>query len=180
MEVSPRLGVDRARAHPQRFHLATCASACAAVGRMGGAHPPIGAAMITRFVEVTNGPNNWGKFLIGKFEERERAYGSAVDEGRPLLRAIGFGPDLDAWVLVHDLQTREGGIFYLRGHAAADLNKTRVWVCPMFEPFLVWLYARYQAAASAGDREWWEGLPTHVDIPEAPFAMRGHRREGTR
>lgn len=135
--------------------------------------------MRTRLIEVTNGPNNWGKFLVGQFTDLEATHASMVDTGRPLLRAIGFG-DLEPWLLVLDLQTREGGLFSCRGQASADLNQHRVWVCPMFEPFLNWLYARWRAADAAGDRWWWEGLPAHVDLPDAPFAMQGYRRAGPR
>jgi len=46
------------------------------------------------------------------------------------------------------------------------------------EPFLTWLYERYNVAVEAGDRWWWETLPDHVDLPDAPFAMHGYRRGG--
>jgi len=132
--------------------------------------------MRTRIIEVTNGERNWGKFLIGDFTD-ERFRRSEVDkESRaPLLQAIGWG---DNAYLVLDLQTGEGAVFRLGGLASADLNKHKIWVCPMYEPFLTWLYEHYRAAVKAGDRTWWEGLPLHVDLPDAPFAVYGYRRGG--
>jgi hypothetical protein len=132
--------------------------------------------MRTRIIEVTNGEKNWGKFLIGDFTDERHVY-SVVDTTakRPLFPTIGIGSNA---YLVLDLQTEEGGIFQLGGLARADLDKHKIWVCPMFEPFLEWLYARYKAAGEAGERHWWEGLPPHVDLPDAPFALSGYRREG--
>ena len=43
-------------------------------------------------------------------------------------------------LVVLDLQTGEGAIFMPGGLAAADLDKHGIWVCPLFEPFLAWLY----------------------------------------
>src|SRR5262245_33652018 len=105
--------------------------------------------MESRFIEVTNGPNNWGKFLLLRFTADDWAYVSKVpDYPDPLLRSIGWGPGA-VWVL--DLQTREGAAFSPHGVASIDLNtKHQVWVCPMFEPFLVWLYARSPASAPTG------------------------------
>jgi len=74
-------------------------------------------------------------------------------------------------VLVLDLQTGEGAILKPGGDPRADLKKHRVWVCPMFEPFLEWLYARALAIGL-------DDLPLHVDLPEAPFAFAGYRRPG--
>jgi hypothetical protein len=47
-----------------------------------------------------------------------------------------------------------------------------VWVCPMFEPFLEWLYTQ--------DTSVLERLPTVVELPEAPAAaaLAGYRRAG--
>jgi len=127
--------------------------------------------MITRFVEVTNGPANWGKFLIAKFEVAEWGYASKVDTGRMLLRTIGQTPEAR---LIVDLQTGEGVIVKPGGLARADLTEHAVWVCPLFEPFLEWFYQH---------PETWDlgpALPALVDLPEAPFAMQGYRRAGPR
>lgn len=51
-----------------------------------------------------------------------------------------------------------------------DLDKHRVWVCPLYEPFLNWLYAQDLADL--------DKLPDLVDIPDAEFQMHGYRRPG--
>ncbi len=123
--------------------------------------------MHVRFVEVTNGPNNWGKFLVGKFDEEEWDYGSVVSEGFYLLRARGWSKH---HLLVLDLETGEGGMFLPQAHAsaAADLRKHRIHVCPMFEPFLEWLYQQPDPM----------DIEPHIDLPAAPFALYGYRRSG--
>lgn len=121
--------------------------------------------MKTRFIEVTNGhAANWGKFLVGVFDERELAHRSVIDH-RPLVWGRGWGP---GHVFVLDLQTGEGATFKMGGIASADLEKHRVWVCPLFEPFLAWLYVQPDPLA----------IPAHVDLPDAPFAFSGYRRPG--
>jgi hypothetical protein len=124
--------------------------------------------MKTQIVEVTNGQRNWGKFLIGQFDEKEFARGSVLpgyETKTPLVFQRGWGSD---HFLVLDLETGEGAMFHIPGSATADLNKHQIWVCPMFEPFLEWLYANWKG----GD------LPPLVDLPDAPFAMSGYRRKG--
>ena len=135
--------------------------------------------MRTHIIEATNGERNWGKFMLGQFTSEEWLRRSAVDTDThtPLLQAVGWSPD-SGYMLVLDLQTGEGAMFRLGGLASADLQKHKVWVCPLFEPFLEWLYASYRAATVAGERHWWESLPQHVDLPDAPFALHGYRREG--
>jgi hypothetical protein len=122
----------------------------------------------TKFIEVTNGPLNWGKFMLGRFTEEEWAHRSAVDE-LPLIWTRGWD---EKHILVWDLQTGEGAIFLPGGYAKADLDKHRIWVCPMFEPFLTWLYKQ--------DLSDIDNLPPHVNFSqeEAPFAMSGYRRPG--
>jgi hypothetical protein len=74
---------------------------------------------------------------------------------------------------VLDLQTGEGVVLRPGGNAKADLDEHRVWVCPMFEPFLVWLYKQ------PDPRKLYE-LPDVVTLgeAEAPSDLRGYRREG--
>src|SRR5262245_35544185 len=125
--------------------------------------------MRAQLVEATNGPMNWGKFLVGTFDG-EWAIGSEVSpDFGPLLKQCGWGP---LNVLVLDLQTREGAIFYPHPSrsAKADLDKHRIWVCPLFEPFLEWLYANHERLQAR--------LPAVIDLPDAPFEMRGYRRTG--
>jgi hypothetical protein len=132
--------------------------------------------MKTHLIEVTNGEKNWGKFLIGQFDhEWERV--SAVDHGHKLLRSVGWAEYQD-FALVLDIQTGEGAMFRLGGLASADLNKHRIWVCPMYEPFLQWLYDFYRDEQAKVRGAWWDHLPLHVDLPAAPFAMHGYRRTG--
>lgn len=121
--------------------------------------------METKIIEATNGPRNWGKFMVCRFDG-EWSHRSAVD-GLPLLRARGWAPDN---VTVLDLQTGEGAIFRPGGLASADLQKHRVWVCPLFEPFLGWLYQQ--------DLTDLQALPDLVDLPDAPFEWAGYRRPG--
>jgi hypothetical protein len=124
--------------------------------------------MITKIVEVTNGELNWGKFMVGVFDASDHQHPSVVSPEQPLLRQIGHSPNgYEVWVL--DLQTCEGALFRIGGLAKADLDKHKVWVCPMFEPFLEWLYRNWQGL---------DALPAHVDLPDAPFAMSGYRRAG--
>lgn len=127
--------------------------------------------MQSKFVEATNGARNWGKFMIGRFTSEEWSRKANVPNSphtiQPLLCEVGWTPE---HIVVMDLQTGEGAIFRPGGFAPADLNKHRIWVCPMFEPFLEWLYKQNLSDL--------DKLPGHVDLPDAPFAMSGYRREG--
>lgn len=124
--------------------------------------------MKTKFIEVTNEKQNWGKFMVGRFTDEEWKYRSAIDT---LLLIPARGWD-SRHILVLDLQTGEGAMFMPGGHAAADLHKHQVWVCPMFEPFLNWLYKQ--------DLSDLDKLPPLVEfsLKEAPFEMSGYRRPG--
>lgn len=128
--------------------------------------------MQTKIIEATNGPLNWGKFLLGRLDV-EWNIASSVDTASPfpLLRTIGWSRDQShIWIL--DLQTREGAMFRVDRHAvpSSDLNKHKIWVCPLFEPFLEWLYKQDVTDLDA--------LPAHIDLAFAPFAFRGYRRPG--
>jgi hypothetical protein len=85
----------------------------------------------------------------------------------PLITGRGWSPE---HLLIVDLQTGEGAIFRPGGLAGHDLNKHAIWVCPLFEPFLTWLYEQ--------DLSDLDKLPAHIDLPEAEFMMSGHRRAG--
>ncbi len=147
--------------------------------------------MKSNFIEVTNagdgGGINWGKFLLMQFGPEEYSYKSVVDKGGTqspdipvelrgigLLRAIGWD-SAAIWVL--DLQTQEGAAFHVtpRGYVAADLDKHRIWVCPMYEPFLNWLYKQTKELRADVTL-----LPSLVKLTEeeAPSAMSGYRRGG--
>lgn len=121
--------------------------------------------MKTRIVEATNGPSaNWGKFMICQFTQDEWDYRSKIDGGQLIARR-GWTPE---HLLVVDLQTGEGAIFRPGGYAKYDLDKHRIWVCPLFEHFLQWLY----------DQPSPMDVPELVDLPSAPFDSQGYRREG--
>jgi hypothetical protein len=125
--------------------------------------------MITKIIEATQDKSqgfNWGKFLLGKFDH-EWEYTSALDKGRPLLSARGWDTRN---ILIVDLQTGKGAIFSPHGLASADLKKHAIWVCPMYEPFLEWLYKQDLSDIAK--------LPDLVEIPNAPGAMSGYRRPG--
>lgn len=125
--------------------------------------------MKTKIIEATQNVKtgfNWGKFLVGRMDTEWRRRSEIGDSDTPLLRQCGWGPD-HLWVL--DLQTGEGAYFLPRGYAGADLNKHAIWVCPMFEPFLVWLYAQ--------DVSDLEALPSLVELPNVPGSFAGYRRK---
>jgi hypothetical protein len=139
--------------------------------------------MRTRFVEATQDADaglNHGKFMVALFDadewecrcELDAYYAERVGvlaPARPLLRRCGWTRE---HVLVVDLQTGEGAIFRAGGNARADLDKHKVWVCPMFEPFLEWLYGAARGEA------WLEALPALVELPHAAPATQGYRRGG--
>lgn len=128
--------------------------------------------MKTVFIEVTN-EFNWGKFLVGKFSDEEWNRTSSMDgtQNSHLLNAIGWTRD-HIWVC--DLQTGEGACFKHGGYPKADLDKHKIWVCPMFEPFLAWLYKQ--------DISDIDLLPRRVDFTKEETkehtAMYGYRRPG--
>jgi len=105
--------------------------------------------------------------MLGRFTADEWKRRSAVDE-RVQLNARGWTPE---HILVMDLQTGEGAIFKPGGSPKHDLDKHKVWVCPLFEPFLKWLYTQ--------DLSDFEKLPALVNIPDPTSALAGYRREGT-
>lgn len=128
--------------------------------------------MKTKIIEASQNPaggmSNHGKFLLGRFDseyERRQMVGDETDR-YPLL-----GPRWSrSTLLVLDLETGEGALFTPGGMPSADLTKHRIWVCPMFEPFLCWLYTQ--------DTSDLDALPDVVALPDAPFAMAGYRRPG--
>ena len=127
--------------------------------------------MITKIIEAVQSKTryeNWGKFLVMKPDvEWERRSEVDMLNNSPLLRQRGWGPD-HVWVL--DLETGEGGYFSPGGVARADLKKHQIWVCPLFEPFLTWLYLQDLSDISK--------LPDLVELPDAEFEFRGYRRQG--
>lgn len=110
---------------------------------------------------------NWGKFLVGRFDvEWVRRSEVSPYTTIPLLAHTGWGP---AHFLVLDLQTGEGFVTS-KGFAAADLEKHAVWVCPLFKPFLEWLYQQ--------DLRNLDALPDLVELPDAEFKFSEPRNPG--
>jgi hypothetical protein len=134
--------------------------------------------VITKFVEAGHGTEpstigNWGKFVIARFSHDEWAQPVRFPgcSGSSLIGSQGWR---GTHFMVFDLATGEGAMFQPGGHAPSDLNRHQIWVCPLFEPFLVWLYEfQHEQPAS-----WWDQLPAHVVLPSAGFALSGYRREG--
>lgn len=131
--------------------------------------------MRTRIVEATQDMRhgfNWGKFLIAS-PDWEWSYKSEIDRGAPLLRSgcAWRHPEL-VWVM--DWQTKEGAAFVPRGYARDDLNRHRIHVCILFEPFLEWLYAW----VAEHDGLALDELPAVVELPGVPQDHAGYRRPG--
>ena len=131
--------------------------------------------MYLQLFEVTNTSRlNWGKIAVGRFNN-EWEWRSVLEAAEspdpvrmPLIRQVGWTPQ---HLMVFDLQTGEGAMFHPGGNARADLNKKRIWVCPMFEPFLRWLYQQ--------DLRDLTKLPSIV-VVDHPGALHGYRRSGPR
>ncbi len=124
--------------------------------------------MQTKLIEATDATEfNHGKFLVGRFcTEWMRT--SVIDRRNLLSSTCGWTPD---HIVVLDLQTGEGATFRPGGIARCDLKKHRIWVCPMFEPFLAWLYTQ--------DLTKLDALPDFINLGDVPTAMFGYRRDGT-
>lgn len=137
--------------------------------------------MHTKIIEAgqaKGGPEsfNWGKFLLGVLDVEWTHHSVMSPDGGLLLPQCGWGLD-HLWVL--DLQTGEGAYFKPGGSAKADLDKHRIWVCPMFEPFLEWLYEQpIRQKNGIVTVPQVQALPDFVELPDAPAAMSGYRRKG--
>jgi len=129
--------------------------------------------MRTHIIEATNGELNWGKFMVGVMDTqdwRRMPMTPGCDQGMPLLQARRWDVT-DIWVM--DLETREGAVFRLaNGDPSGALNKHQIWVCPLFEPFVNWLFTQPH------EQILMLALPDWVDLPDAVFAFKGHRRPG--
>jgi len=131
--------------------------------------------METVLIEATQSVNgnrraNWGKFLVGRFDDREWKHESRLGSvmGWSLLKQCGWwSPDT---LVILDLQTGEGIIVRPRGDAQAELQKHPVRVCPLFGYFLAWLYA--QDLTDLGK------LPAVAELPDAPFRRDSYRLAG--
>jgi hypothetical protein len=132
--------------------------------------------MISHFIEGTN-DFNYGKFLLLRFDTSERQVRTALTgfEGHPLFTFGGQRKLNPRMTLVVDLQTGEGAAFSLDPMSWTELgDKHRIWVCPMYEPFLRWL-CQQGLDNGGGDIT---ALPRCVQLDEAESSLFGHRREG--
>ena len=120
----------------------------------------------TKVIEARSDSGNWGRFLVGRLDN-EFQQQSAVEAGYRVLFTTGYRFD-HVWVL--DLVTGEGACFKPGGLASADLEKHRIWVCPLFEPFLEWLYVQ--------DLTDFDALPPLVELGDVPLQLNGYRRPG--
>jgi hypothetical protein len=133
--------------------------------------------MESKIIEATNGPNNWGKFLLLRPSADMWTYRSVIDDTgdddlyrirQPLLlQYCGWGPK---HLLIVDLQTKEGFAVSIDRYMHRKLADHQIWVCPLFDPFLGWLAEQDVSDLNA--------LPGAVDLPEAPVMQFGHRRSG--
>lgn len=128
--------------------------------------------MHTKFIEATDATNfNHGKFMVARFTHGEWGRESAVDAeyGHRTRLLIRCG-----WTIYHfmvtDLQTGEGAIFQKGGLAEVDLEKHRIWTCPMFPHFLEWLYQQNLSN--------FENLPSTVNLGNVPTSLVGQRGKG--
>lgn len=123
--------------------------------------------MQTKFIEATDKTeSNWGKFAVSRFSPEEWARPSEI-AGQSLLAHCGWS---DRHVLVSDLQTGESAVFLPHGNAKADLDSHAIWVCPLFEPFLTWLYQQNLSDLTI--------LPGMVNLGDVPTSLSGYRRAG--
>jgi hypothetical protein len=139
--------------------------------------------VITHLMEAGNDFNH-GKFMLCQLEVKELAAHSALPgyEDKLFFQLGGSRKFNGRNFFVIDMQTGEGAAFSLRPHsdtptgaagaAKFELNKHKIWVCPMFEPFLCWLFAQDIAVGTDITK-----LPRYVHL-DAEASMLGYRRSG--
>lgn len=118
--------------------------------------------MITKIIEGSDG-GAYGKWLVGQLDEHERARTTSLPgyEGSHSIWTFGGARKLGAHpgaVLVLDLQTGQGGVFIPGPSSSpdADLDKAKIWVCPLFRDFFRWLYTQDMADVTQ--------LPDFIDL----------------
>lgn len=123
--------------------------------------------MVTHFIEASDGIAH-GKFMLARLDGAELRVRSALPgfEGERLQRVGGARRLNHRSTLVLDLQTGNGAAFFIgTGYWRADLERTGpIHVCPMFRPFLAWLYGQDVGDAPDSIRE----LPRYVEV--SPFS----------
>lgn len=101
--------------------------------------------METKIIEADQDNVSYGTYLLGKFDREEWARPSIMQGMPSLLHYQGWTGD---HILILDLsRPGVGAIFRCGGVPRYDLEKRRllvdkVAICPLFEPFLEWLYTQ--------------------------------------
>lgn len=121
--------------------------------------------MDIHFLEVTNGPYNWGKLAVGTFESHEWEYVSQI-AAEPLLARLGHGPTTRLFL---DLTTGEGALFNCSQALMPQLARHKIWVCPLYEVGL-------KEFSDHDIHEAQEKWRPHVDVQDALFQFEGYRR----
>lgn len=120
--------------------------------------------MRTKIIKAHSEAGNWGKFLVGSLAG-EMGPPSAA---RPYARVLADRGWSTSDILVFDLETGEGAAFRPGGLAAADLDKHAIRVCPLFLPFLEWLYKQ--------DLSDLERLPSELRLKGIPLDLCARER----
>lgn len=123
--------------------------------------------MISRFIEASHGDGgNYGKFIVLRFDKRESQIKTRLPghTGHPLFTFAGARKLNPKTTFVFDLQTGEGAAFYIgdKGGARIALSQRDIWVCPLYLPFLNWLWGQDMSDITK--------LPRYVDLSGAEFA----------
>jgi hypothetical protein len=123
--------------------------------------------METKIIEATDSAqSNRSQFMVCRFDQ-EWSWRSNIVSAETPRDSVGWSRGV---LLVLDLQTGEGAVFKPGGYAKDDLDRHQIRVCPMFEPFLGWLYEQ--------PLEDLQALPATVNLGDAPVASQGYRRNG--
>lgn len=131
--------------------------------------------MKVKFIECED-KLNWGKFQLLQWEPSDMQRQSKVREGTPLLMAVEgqrvAGNDPLKAVFVRDLQTEEGATLHPAKEVdpKPQLDRHRVWVCPLFLPFARWLFANWEGDVAT--------LPDIVELSGEVLHLQGYRRPG--
>lgn len=131
--------------------------------------------METHFIEATNPSHfNYGKFMLARFSLEEWQRRAELPGALPISLLAGRGWGFEH-LLFLDLQTGEGAILCPKRHGSVkhDLEKHAIWICPMAEPFLEWLYQQ--------DVSDFSKLPRFIELDpssNAHCSFQGYRRPG--
>lgn len=139
--------------------------------------------MELKFVEAGQAPEgggNWGKFAVARWSTLEMREPTRFPgcEGQFITGLTG-SPFDHIWLL--DIQAGEGALFSINNPIPVDvphqLNEKQIYICPMFEPFMTWLWEHIRSHQGT-NLDWFDELPRVVVLPEAPFDLYGYRRRG--